>query len=210
MSSPTPPASHEAPGHEETAPAPQPQPRSRMRGNWRSLVLSMAAVAAVVLVLFSIVPRPANVTQPPIDVTPVAKQAHRDDKVTVWVPQLGEPGKPWKATSVRYAPSPQGPTEWYAGYHRTDDDSVFVAVRQIPAAAPPQARQAWVTEAVSRGQEQGRVDVGGASWTSYSTGGDPARRSLVGELGGMTTVVSGLADQQTLVAVTESLRPYGG
>lgn len=211
MTSPTP--ATPSPGTEHPAgPEPdgdRPAPRSRSRGNWRSLMLSMAAVGAVVLVLYAIVPRPESVDQPPVDVTPVAQQAQRDDGVTVWVPQLGEPGQPWKSTSARYRASEQGPTEWYAGYHRTDDDTVFVAVRQIPTASEDQAEQAWIDSAVSGGTQRGTVGAAGTSWRVYETGGDPVRRGLVGELGGMTTVVAGLADQQTLTSVAESLRPYG-
>lgn len=214
MTSSTPSAPSDTPDQPAGGPADdvdqRPQARSRARGNWRSLVLSMAAVAAVVLVLYSIVPRPEAVDQPPVDVVPVAQQAQRDDGLTVWIPELGEPGRPWKATSVRYRASEQGPKAWYAGYHRTDDDTVFVAVQQIPASSEDSLEQAWVEAAVSGGTRRGTVDVAGTSWTSYATGGDPERRSLVGELGGLTTVVSGLADDRTLASVVGSLRPYQG
>lgn len=188
----------------------RPQPRSRMRGSWRSLVLSMLAVGAVVLVLYAIVPRPEAVVQPPIDVTPVAQQVQRDENVTVWLPQLGEPGKPWKATSVRYQPTDQGPKAFYAGYHRTDDESVFVAVQQMAAKAPEAAQKSWITQAVANGTEQGTTKIDGKTWRVFATGGDPDRRGLVGEVGGMTTVVSGLADDATLTEVTRSLRPHQG
>jgi len=190
--------------------ATRPQPRSRMRGSWRSLLLSMLAVGAVVLVLYAIVPRPEAVVQPPIDVTPVAQQVQRDENVTVWLPQLGEPGKPWKATSVRYQPTDQGPKAFYAGYHRTDDESVFVAVQQMAAKAPEAAQKSWITQAVANGTEQGTTKIDGKTWRVFATGGDPDRRGLVGEVGGMTTVVSGLADDATLTEVARSLRPYQG
>ncbi len=191
---------------EDAGPAPRLNPHAH--GNWRSLVLSMAAVAAVVAVLYSVVPRPDAVSQPPVDVTPVARAVHDETGATVWVPQLGEPGQPWKATSVRHQTAPT--LTWYAGYQRTDDDSVFVAVQQAGAETPADTRTAWVEEAVAHGKPDGTTTVDGRSWARYTTNGDPARRGLVGEVGGMTTVVSGLADYETLEHVAASLRPYRG
>lgn len=195
-----------------TSPDPAaPQPRSRMRGNWHSLVLSMLAVGVVVLVLYAIVPRPDAVVQPPVDVTPVAQQVVDETGEQAWLPQLGEPGEPWKATSARYDRTPEGLRVFYAGYHRTDDDSVFVAVQQVPnsGAADAEALEAWTASAVSQGREDGTTSLDGASWTRYATGGDPARRGLVGDLDGTYTVVSGLADYETLEAVVSSMEPYG-
>lgn len=183
-----------------------PPARARGRGNWRSLLLSTAAVAALLFVIYAIVPRPDSVTQPPVDVTPVARQLQEESQTTVWIPQLGEPGNPWKATSVRHGTDP---VSWYVGYTRTDDDSVFVAVQQIPADTPAEKAEAWRAEAVSNGREDGTSTVGGATWTRVTAGGDPARRGLVGTRGDMTTVVSGLADYATLEQVAGSLRPYG-
>ncbi|MDO5629144.1 MAG: DUF4245 family protein, partial [Mobilicoccus sp.] len=120
------------PSPQTSAGASAPKPRSRMRGNWRSLVLSMFAVGLVVLVLYAIVPRPDAITQPPVDVEPVAQQVLVETDEHVWLPQLGEPGQPWKATSARYSRTAEGLMTFYAGYHRTDDDSVFVAIQQIP------------------------------------------------------------------------------
>lgn len=190
----------------ETETPAAPPARSRGRGNWRSLLLSTAAVGALLFVIWAIVPRPDSVTQPPVDVTPVARQMAEENHTTVWVPQLGEPGKPWKATSVRRG---SDPTSWYAGYTRTDDENVFVAVQQIPANTPAEKADPWRVQALSNGREDGTSSVGGTTWTRFTTGGDPARRGLLGTRGDMTTVVSGLADYATLETVAGSLRPYG-
>ncbi|GAB48263.1 DUF4245 family protein [Mobilicoccus pelagius] len=200
------PAGHGATtGHGATAAGQAPAARPRGRGNWRSLLLSTAAVGALLFVIFAIVPRPDSVTQPPVDVTPVARQLAEESGTTVWIPQLGEPGKPWKATSVRRGSEP---TSWYAGYTRTDDDKAFVAVQQIPADTPAAAAQTWREDALSNGREDGTSTVGGETWTRFTTGGDPARRGLLGKKDDMTTVVSGLADYATLESVAGSLQPY--
>ena len=182
-----------------------PSARARGRGNWRSLLLSTAAVGALLFVIYAIVPRPDSVTQPPVDVTPVARQLAEENDATVWIPQLGEPGRPWKATSVRRGTDP---TSWYAGYVRTDDETVFVAVQQIPATTPADKADAWRAEALSHGRQDGTSSVAGTTWTRFTTDGDPARRGLLGTRGEMTTVVSGLADYATLESFAASLRPY--
>lgn len=192
---------HAAP---DAAAADRPARRGRKPGNWRSLVLSMAAVGALVFVLYAIVPRPSAVTQPAVDVKPVAAQVHEDGH-TAQVPALTEP---WKSSVARYRPTPQGPTAFYVGYVRTDSDDVFVAVQQIPTSTPRAAADAWLTDAISGGVRGEDITVYGRIWHSYAPNGDPKRRALVADIDGMTTVLSGLATRETLVEVARSLKPY--
>ena len=209
-SSPTPPehsqgATAATPGASPTNEGAAPPAKPRGLGNWRSLLLSTAAVLALLFVIYAIVPRPESVTQPPVDVVPVAQQMQQAG-TTVWLPQLGEPGKPWKATSVRHG---EQPPSFYAGYTRTDNETTFVAVQEIPTKTPAAQADPWRVEALSNGREDGESTIAGTTWKRYTTGGDPTRHGLLGTRGDMTVVVSELADYATLEAVAASLQPYG-
>lgn len=195
----------ETPGDPDPKGVPPPR---RTMGNWRSLVLSLLVILAAILVWLAFVPRPASIRQPDVDVAAVARQAHRDDGVTLSVP---DPGPQWRATSARWGRSQEGLPTWHAGYYRKSDDETYIAVQQTPGSAEPRAAESWLADAVAHGRPDGTVSVDGADWRKYTTSGDPVRRALVRSGSGrdLTTVVGGLATYDELVAFASTLRPYG-
>ncbi|WP_168582078.1 DUF4245 domain-containing protein [Gephyromycinifex aptenodytis] len=174
-------------------------------GTWRSLVISMLVMLGFVWLWLALSPRASHLEQREVDVMSVARQVNREAGLKVSVPQLQAP---WTATSARYARSAEGLMTWYAGYHVTGDDSVFVGLRQTASDADPRAKDSWLAEATRDGREMGTVDIGGRTWTRHETGGEPVRRSLVSEEGGLLTVVEGLGPQERLTEFAGSLRPY--
>lgn len=196
-----------SPGH-ASVPNQQPAgvpPKRRTMGNWRSLVLSMVVMLGFVALWLAFTPRASQVEQREIDVTAVARQVNTDVGLQVSVPALQPP---WKATSARYARSAEGLMTWFAGYHLVGDDTVFVGLRQTPTDADPKALNTWLAEATTDGRELGSVDIAGSTWTRRATSGEPVRRSLVTERGGLLTVVEGLGAEERLVEFARSLRPY--
>ncbi len=195
----TPPASSPGPS---AAPRP-PARRARGGGNWRSLVLSMAIVLAVVVGWLSLMPRPARIDRPTVDVTASAAYVLDSTGTAVLLPTLDAP---WRPTSVRQTDTAALPG-WHAGWTRPDDDTGYIGLEQARS-RDETSDAAWTREQVGAARPTGSVEVGGRAWRTFATDADPVRTSLVGTVDGMLVVVTGLADQQTLAAVASSLRPF--
>ncbi len=188
---------------EGTRPAGPPAPRPRGRGNWRSLVLSLAVVLAVVAVWVALLPRPARIERPAVDVTASADYVLSSTGLRVYLPTLEAP---WRPTSVRTTDD-AGLPGWHAGWTTPEEDTAYIGVEQARS-RDPAGDAAWINAQVKGARQTGVVDISGRPWRLLQTGDDPVRTSLVGTLDGVLVVVTGLVDAPTLTQVAASLRPY--
>lgn len=188
-----------AAGSPAQAPVPQ-GPRRRGMGTLGNMFRSMLVVLGLVAVLIFLVPRQNEVTQPPVDVTPVAQQVVQE---TGW-PILAPVGLPegWRATSVRYVRSTDGLMTWHVGYQSPQGD--YVAVEQTKGAT-----SLWIAAQTNRGRPDGTLDAAGRTWMKINRL-DKVQRSLVSRGAGkqdLTTIVTGTAPYERLATFAESLRP---
>jgi hypothetical protein len=157
----------------------------------RSLVLVLAAVLAVVL----LVPRPDEPVRQPVDVGAAAQAAAAAD--APWVDPEVPAG--WSPTSARFEPSgPDGVATWHVGY--LTPSQRYAAVEMAAGATPR-----WLREQTSNGRVTGTQQVAGATWQQLLSD-DGSRRSLVLELDGVTTVVTGSASLDELAALADATR----
>ncbi len=186
-------------------PGTQPPP-AHGTGGWRSLVISMLLIGAVVLAWLALSPSPDRVPREAVDVDASARSVAGQ---TSWPLLVADPGPGWTATYVRFGNRAGVPT-WEAGYVRDGDDSVYVSVAQTGAFASGAPSAAWLSELTRGGGQDGTARVAGSEWTAYTAPGDSPRRALVPPRGAtpLAVVVSGLGDQGNLVTVAASLQPW--
>ncbi|MDO5711597.1 MAG: DUF4245 domain-containing protein [Micrococcales bacterium] len=188
-------------GSDSTA-QPQTPARRHGRGGWRSLVISMGVLLAIVALWIALLPRPSATPRPAVDVAASAAYVSASSGTTLYVPSL--PAQ-WRATSVRATDTASVPG-WHAGYTQTDDDRAYVAVEETKATGGP-SDEVWIAAVMKTAPQRETRTIGGRSWRLFSDGGDPERRSLVARLGSTLVVVTGLADLDVLAGAAESLRP---
>lgn len=180
--------------------APQPTPpRSRYgNGTVAGVVLSMLVVGAVVAVLVAIVPRPASIEQPAVDVASSAREIAISSGLPISEPVDLPAG--WKATSVRFVASTDNLMTWHIGY--LTPDGGYVALEQAAEVTPD-----WIAAQTNRAREDGEVSINGQTWTRYAVA---AREQLSIRLpaegaGGLTTLVTGKAPIEDLTFFAERL-----
>lgn len=173
-------------------------------GTWRNLLLSMAALGAVVALWLAMVPRVERVDQPAIDVGATTRQLARDTGTPLQLPALSGD---WKCTSVRVEEPASGLRVLQAGYHRQPDAQEYIAVFQTLRPATTATVQAWLG---SQFRVEGpRLQSGGTTWTPASTV-NPARRVLIGPVSGNPVVVLvGTGSHEDLARFAAELRPVG-
>lgn len=183
--------------------AAQPPVARRGMGNLRSMVISMVVVLAAALAWVAMVPRPREVSQPPVDVTSVARQVRQETSWAISQPQLPAG---WKATNVRFAAGGAFRT-WHAGYLSPDGD--YISIDQtVVTGAGAEATADWLSERTSNGQAEGTLAAAGKTWQRLSSR-DTVQRSLVSReagLGGVVTVLSGTGSYTQLAQFAERLK----
>jgi len=158
------------------------------------MLRSLAAIGAAVAVVFLLVPRPDTRVVQPVEVGAVATglQAEAPFELVVPVVPAG-----WTPTSVRFRPdSPDALPTWHVGYLTADD-------RYAGLEVAAEATQRWLAEQTGDGEEAEQVDVGGQAWQVVRSE-DPTRTHLVSEEAGVTTVVTGSAVLDELVALADA------
>lgn len=162
----------------------------------------MLVVAAVVVGWLSLMPRPARIDRPTVDIAASADYVLSSTGTRVLVPTIQAP---WRPTSVRETDA-AGMPGWHAGWTQPEDETAYIGLEQA-ASRDQAADDRWLAAQVS-GTVRGTTQIAGRPWRVYSTEADPVRTSLAADVDGMLVVVTGLADQQTLTQVAASLRPY--
>ena len=157
----------------------------------RSLALVLVAVGAVTLLVW----RPTTPSERVVDLPGTQQFAQNQADFTVLVPSKPEG---LAATSARWQPTEGsgGAAVWHAGF--VVDGSQYLQVSQAAVDRP-----AFVDEQTAGGALVGEQLVGTDSWARYETA---ERRSLVRTTDGVTTIVSGTVDWNTLVEAAGSLR----
>ena len=187
----------------------------RHGGNWRSLVISMVIMTAIVFAFVALVPRPAQRERAAVDDAGKAGQIATEQS---WAVATAAPGDDWRATSVLFRPDERGVPTWSVGYHHRPGDDVYVTLAQTrPSAQDPAAITQWVVRQTKNGRDDGTASVAGKDWsrrlgnpTGSPSGQDAAFRSLVaqgaGAPGDLVTVIAGDTSYETLERFAGSLR----
>jgi hypothetical protein len=163
------------------------------------MLLSLGVILAFVAVWVALVPRVNKVSQPPVDVLPVAKQVARETGWAIEAPTLPAG---WRANAVRFERSTDGLQTWHAGYISPDEQ--YIAIEQTRGATAT-----WVAAQTNRGRAEGTLTAAGRTWEKIRRG-DKVQISLVNRGKGakdMTTILTGTAPYDELVAFAERLRP---
>ncbi len=192
-------ASPAAPPH-ETQPPHGRGPTRRGMGSVGNIIRSMAVVLGLVVGVILLVPRQNAVVQPPVDVTPLARQVASQTKWPILTPQGLPDG--WRATSVRYVRSTDALMTWHAGYISPEQN--YVAIEQTKGAT-----DLWVQAQTNRGRPEGTLTAGGRSWEKVDRL-DKVQFSLVERAptpGQLTTILTGTAPYAELAAFAGYLRP---
>lgn len=158
----------------------------------RSLALVLVAVGAVTLLVW----RPTTPSERVVDLPGTQQFAQNQADFTVLVPTKPDG---LEATSARWQPTTgsDGAAVWHAGF--VVDGSQYLQVSQAATNSG-----AFIDEQTAGGVLVGEQLVGTATWDRYETA---ERRSLVRTSDGVTTIVSGTLDWNTLVEAAASLRP---
>lgn len=159
----------------------------------RSLVVVLLVVGAILLVTWRPAPDPVRAVDPVPALTAARATAGFD---VLYPADLGEG---WTPTSVRWSlPAESAPDPaWHLGLISPQGD--YVQIGQS-ATANPEYLASQIDGGTPRGEDP-------PPWQRYEAAGDPPTRALVTIEAGVTTVVSGTAPWDVLVAVAESLSP---
>ena len=178
---------------------PQPTGRSnaRMRQTVSDMVRSMLVVLAFVVVLLLVTWRPHPEAVMEVDVSPVVSLASTQAEFAVEVP-TGLPER-WRPTSARWEPTEKSLSDpvLHLGYVTPADGYAQVSQSSNAAAS-------YLAEQTDNGIEVGTQSVGDVTWQRWENGD---RYSLVRVADGTTTIVSGTAAWDELIALASSLRP---
>jgi hypothetical protein len=162
------------------------------------MLISLGIILAFVAVWVALVPRVNQVSQPPVDVLPVAKQVATETGWPIEAPVLPAG---WRANAVRFERSTDGLQTWHAGYISPDEQ--YIAIEQTQGATP-----AWVAAQTNRGRAEGTLRAAGRTWEKIRRG-DKVQISLVDRGKGpkdLTTILTGTAPYPELVTFAERLR----
>lgn len=182
------------------------------RGNWRSLVISMAIMTAVVFVIVALMPHPAQRDRATVDVARSARQLAAEKG---WPLATVRTGDDWHPTSVRLATDDKGVPTWEVGYHHVPGDDRYVVLSQTRPGDGVTAEQVanWVSRQSRAGRTDGTSQLGGVAWSRRTAAleGTPPRtqRSLVAQgpdaPGGLTTVLAGEVEYADLERFAQAL-----
>lgn len=162
------------------------------------MVISLAVVAAFLVPVLLLVPRPDAVEQAPVDVVGAATGARERVDFPVPVPPVPDG---WRPNAARLDTGPDGLPTWVVGWVTPSDQ--YAGLRVAGAAT-----DRWLSEVTSGGDLEGVQDVGGQEWDVYSREperrSDPPFRALVREQDGATTAVLGTAEFPELIELADA------
>jgi hypothetical protein len=172
--------------------------RAPRRGLYQTvgdMVRSLAVILGIVAVLVLIVPRPNEIAQPPVNVAEVAAGAEGSLSFRPAVPGGLPDG--WSPRTATVQDGTDDVPMWLVQYRTPRGD--YAGLRQAANATP-----AWENRQVTDGREQGTVRVAGHDWVVRSRA-DRGITSWVLRQDGITTVITGTANEAELTTLAESL-----
>ncbi len=177
--------------------SPTGRPNPRLRQSAGDMVRSLALVLGVVAVILIVTLRPQPDAVKVIDYQSELSVARAQAGYAVLAP-VGL-GADWRATSVRWQPTPGSTPDkaWHLGFVTPDD-----AYAQLGQSNTTNVN--YLPEQTDRGQLTGVVTLGGFDWQRYIS--KSGQQSLVRIDRGVTIVVTGTADWAALELFAASLR----
>lgn len=177
-----------------TLPEPTGRAGKRLRQTVMDMVFSLIVVFAVVVGLWLLVYRPTTETVRQVDVAGMHALAAQQAGYSVLVPG-SDTGL--EATSVRWEPTQASGDVpvWHIGYVQGGDAYLQISQGELTASN-------FIAEQTANGVPGDVVQIGDAEWTRYET---DKRRSLVRQVDGVVTIVSGTGSWDQLTAVAQGL-----
>ncbi len=167
-----------------------------MRQTVGDMLRSLLVVGAFIVVLLLVTWRPQPDAVKVVDTTSLVSLAVAQADFTVYAP-TGLPSD-WRATSVRWEPTQESDEEpvLHIGFVTPGDQ--YAQFSQSTNASAP-----YIAEQTDHGVLVGSQAVGDVTWERWEHGD---RHSLVQVTGGGTTIVSGSASWDELIALASSLK----
>ena len=157
----------------------------------RSMAVVLAVVGALLLVTWRPDPDPVRV----VDIDPLVIVATAQADYPIVVPTL--PGL--RPTSVRWEPTEESGeiAVWHVGYVTEGDQ--YLEITQSTASDP-----LFLEKETGNGEISGLIDIDGQQWQYFTA---DTGNSLVGLLGGVTTIIQGTGTESELTQAVRSLTP---
>lgn len=157
----------------------------------RSMAVVLAVVGALLLVTWRPDPDPVRV----VDINPLVIVATAQADYPIVVPTL--PGL--RPTSVRWEPTEESGeiAVWHVGYVTEGDQ--YLEITQSTASDP-----LFLERETGNGEISGLIDIDGQQWQYFTA---DTGNSLVGLLGGVTTIIQGTGTESELTQAVRSLTP---
>jgi hypothetical protein len=141
----------------------------RARQTIINLLLSLAATAAIVVIMVLITPRPTTSLITPVDYEAVAREVASSSQVPVLAPRLL--GHNWYSNSARWnSKTADGVSNWYVGF--VGPDNQYLGLTQGYGTNPT-----WMVLQLKGDLPQGAIKIGGRTWTIWQSTvkNDPAK-----------------------------------
>ena len=157
----------------------------------RSMAVVLAVVGALLLVTWRPDPDPVRV----VDIDPLVIVATAQADYPIVVPTL--PGL--RPTSVRWEPTEESGeiAVWHVGYVTEGDQ--YLEITQSTASDP-----LFLERETGNGEISGLIEIDGQQWQYFTA---DTGNSLVGLLGGVTTIIQGTGTESELTQAVRSLTP---
>ena len=155
------------------------------------MAVVLAVVGALLLVTWRPDPDPVRV----VDIDPLVIVATAQADYPIVVPTL--PGL--RPTSVRWEPTEESGeiAVWHVGYVTEGDQ--YLEITQSTASDP-----LFLEKETGNGEISGLIDIDGQQWQYFTA---DTGNSLVGLLGGVTTIIQGTGTESELTQAVRSLTP---
>ena len=155
------------------------------------MAVVLAVVGALLLVTWRPDPDPVRV----VDIDPLVIVATAQADYPIVVPTL--PGL--RPTSVRWEPTEESGeiAVWHVGYVTEGDQ--YLEITQSTASDP-----LFLERETGNGEISGLIDIDGQQWQYFTA---DTGNSLVGLLGGVTTIIQGTGTESELTQAVRSLTP---
>ncbi|CAN5334169.1 hypothetical protein BH09ACT5_BH09ACT5_18840 [soil metagenome] len=172
--------------------------RHRANQTLLNLVVALIGSLALVLLLVTVVVRPAPAPTEGVDYATVATQAQPEAAAPLLSPVL-PPG--WSANDARFGTAQQVPT-WYIGFLTPGEQ--YIGLDQGIGANPT-----WQAALLDNARETGAVTYEGVEWTVYDrrAAGDPGNYaySLAATHGDSTVLLHGTASDEEFALLATAI-----